>query len=123
FPSARMDDDLVCPGDLGTLRVVYSFLAPLSGRLTDGVDKLRDLPQGSAVLGVVGQQLVFPARVPRLLPTCPPHQALEASGVLGCPSAPQVAANVLEPVGEGGEVDVGVDDGQDVHGVGEQAVH
>ena len=115
LPAARRDLDLVRPGDGGAAWAAVAPFASAACRLADGLDELRDLPQGGTVLGVVGEQLVLPDGLPGLLPACPPHQALEAGGVLVRPGAAEVAADLLQPVGEGGEVHAGVDGRQHVH--------
>src|SRR5207253_142755 len=105
--AARRGLDLVRPGDGGASLCCLPPFAAASCRLADGLDELRNLPQGGTVLGVVGQQLVLPALLPGLLPACSPHQALQPGGVRLRPFATEISGHLLEPVGEGGEVDAG----------------
>ena len=95
LPTAGRCRDLVCPGDSGPIRGCLAPFTSAAGCFADSLDELRDLPQGGTVLGVVSEELVFPALLPCLFPASPPHQALQPGGVLFRPCAAEVPAHVL----------------------------
>jgi hypothetical protein len=122
-PAARRNLDLVGPGDRGTTWAYVAPLALAASRLTDGLDELRDLPQGGTVLGVVGQQLILPTLIPGLFPPCPPHQTLEPRGIRLGPGAAEVVADFLQAVPECGEVHAGVDNREYIHRLHQGAIN
>jgi hypothetical protein len=49
------------------------------------------------------------------LPLSPPHDALWPGGLRRRPAAAEIAPNVFETVRVGGEVDIGIDNGEDIY--------
>src|SRR5262249_34618462 len=122
FRTARWGDNLVRPGDGVGCRGSSRPFAPPSCHLTYCLDALGHPLQGGTVVRVVGDKFLLPTRVVGLLPACPPHHALEAGDVLIRPSTAQVSPDLLQPVGERGEVQTWMDRGQGVDGVSEDPI-
>src|SRR5262249_58179276 len=98
--------------------------APLAGlgfdvlllvHVTDVADERLYLLQGPTIIHVVRHQLALPLLGVTDLPLLPPDDTLQPGSVRLRPRAAQAASHILQTVGVTGEVEVGVDYGEQVH--------
>src|SRR5262245_60108345 len=122
-PLAEVRAPLARPDTLGRGRAARLGPAvPVKVR-GDYFEVLGDQAEGRTVLSVVDDQPLLVGSVAALLPPPSPNDALQARRFWVRPREAKVPGNLLEPVGMDREVDVGADQRQHVHGVGQQSVH
>jgi hypothetical protein len=73
---------------------------------TDRAEKFGYGSKRSAIIHIVVYQLRFPLIIVGLLPSHPPHNALESRRILGFPRAANATADVLQSVGVGWKIEM-----------------